>query len=903
MKHLSRLAAAVCLFTSSVRSDCSNTHDGVMLFSVSINGYSVDQIGRTEYLDVIDTATEAIMQTSDQTVGIQSFAGDGGSGTSTADTTYFTDILPITSATSAVSSAIQGLIGSDFDVNYGNSVSRAMDNAIDLFASVLSTRQKYHVLFSAGNPLQGSIGTTTNAGNYDDPCSNARDAKNANIQTMVALIGEQGRNFVKEYYSCLVEDPATDVIIIDPLSPATGIALLKARVCKANGYDVRITEVNPTTGGLYRPFIEIFNRGASVSLKACWNTATGSCSSASAVSTGQYYVAACSGCDGDNPGQDNGNLIASPSGSTGWTAVAATVTTELDSVTHGSGDYWQTFLTGRSFELRGVGFNNQYGGNWRASCNSALSIGGSPGAATAPCVATENSCSELLDQCTANGGSGSQCSSGGDSNKWCTCSTSFLGDVDTCIAMPTPPNSCTAYVITDRLGALYTHFAIGRTDWDEEVSYTLNYFNGASSGSTKVCGAVNMGAVNDGYNTGSSITMIAEYTSPLSLSSRSVETSMVCTIVTQQPTKEPTAQPTPMPTPMPVVAPTQSPTFGQVGVFLRSSDFCAVGRCDCFGEAQNCCDGNGNLPSSGSCDDQLWPIEIAADAESTTEETVTLETYADGGADYDLGLMVNYTITAYGTFNLSNYESLAWAVRNGNTSDEDILSIDVSPPGSLNGSAELSVEILSGDTTDVIALAVSTSTLKCEADEECIGYDECLGTAIGFVIEVTGCSSEASQGGCLVMYPNKVFVAVSRSNELCAIIYGVGNEEEDLPDWFWWVLIALLVFLICLCWLVYRFWWSQKKTAAELGDAENELDQQHADNEAGFGGDLNHGDVVFNPIATGVPGMDRPADAFGNEIQQRQQMAQNDMVDVQAEVFQVRQDYGQVQTGQPRGGM
>merc|ERR1719491_1194299 len=218
------------------------------------------------------------MQSDGQSVGIQSFAGDGPD-----PTTYFTDILPITSATSAASSAIQGLISSDFDSNYGNSVSEAMENAIDLFASVVSTPQKYHVLFSAGNPLQGQIGITTNAGNYDDPCSDARDAKNANIQTIVALIGEQGRNFVKEYYSCLVEDPATDVIIIDPLSSATGIALLKARVCKANGYDVRITEVNPTEDGLYRPFIEIFNRGASVSLKACWTSASGSCSGASTV--------------------------------------------------------------------------------------------------------------------------------------------------------------------------------------------------------------------------------------------------------------------------------------------------------------------------------------------------------------------------------------------------------------------------------------------------------------------------------------------------------------------------------------------------------------------------------------------------------------------------------------------
>merc|ERR1719283_269092 len=93
---------------------------------------------------------------------------------------------------------------------------------------------------------------------------------------------------------------------------------------------------------------------------------------------------------------------------------------------------------------------------------------------------------------------------------------------------------------------------------------------------------------------------------------------------------------------------------------------------------------------------------------------------------------------------------------------------------------------------------------------------------------------------------------------------------------------------------------SRSRRCASLGDAEDELDQQYADNEAGFGKDLDVGDVAFNPMATGVPGMDRPADAFGNEIQQRQMHAQNDMVDVQAEVFQVRQDYGQVQTGMPR---
>ena len=192
---------------------------------------------------------------------------------------------------------------------------------------------------------------------------------------------------------------------------------------------------------------------------------------------------------------------------------------------------------------------------------------------------------------------------------------------------------------------------------------------------------------------------------------------------------------------------------------------------------------------------------------------------------------------------------------------------------------------------------MTANTLKCDADDSCdLTYDECTALSLGFVVQVTGCESEG-YAECKVLYPNMVFVSVTRSNDLCAVFYGLTDNEDELPDWFWWVLIALIIFLLILGWLVYRFWWKQKKTAAELGDAEDERDRQHADNEAGFRKDLDVGDVTFNPVATGVPGMNRPADAVGNEIQQRQIAQQNDMVDVQAEVFQVRQDYGQVATG------
>ena len=61
-----------------------------------------------------------------------------------------------------------------------------------------------------------------------------------------------------------------------------------------------------------------------------------------------------------------------------------------------------------------------------------------------------------------------------------------------------------------------------------------------------------------------------------------------------------------------------------------------------------------------------------------------------------------------------------------------------------------------------------------------------------------------------------------------------------------------------------------------------------------FGADLGVGDVCFEPMATGVPGMNRPVEAFGDELHQKQLAAQNEMVNVQAELLNVRQDYGQV---------
>ena len=113
------------------------------------------------------------------------------------------------------------------------------------------------------------------------------------------MYGEEGNDFVKGSYSCLVEDLDNDIIIVDPSDPDTSLAAISESLCKSDGYDVKITEVNPVgqTGG-YQPFIEGFNRGLEASIRACFS---GGCSNYITVPTGEYFVAYDSTSNGNTP--------------------------------------------------------------------------------------------------------------------------------------------------------------------------------------------------------------------------------------------------------------------------------------------------------------------------------------------------------------------------------------------------------------------------------------------------------------------------------------------------------------------------------------------------------------------------------------------------------------------------
>eukprot|EP00484_Ammonia_sp_Unknown_P027332 CAMPEP_0197026010 /NCGR_PEP_ID=MMETSP1384-20130603/6198_1 /TAXON_ID=29189 /ORGANISM="Ammonia sp." /LENGTH=950 /DNA_ID=CAMNT_0042454611 /DNA_START=158 /DNA_END=3010 /DNA_ORIENTATION=+ len=927
---------------------CSNTHSQRLLISVSINGRSVDKIGRSTYLSAVSSAVDTILPSSGTQSALYTFGGV------TNPSSTITQITSLGSNTYAtLDSAITGLESSAaWDSNLGNAVSDAIDNAETLIGSATGA-QKYHIIFAAGNPLANGFGDTTSPQNPDDPCPTAITSKAAGIQTFVVLVGEDGYNFVKEYYQCIGES-VDDVIVMDPAATSTALTSLGTKMCKTGGIDLKITEINiaATTSGEAQ-FVEILNRGATASIRACLGGS--SCSTASSTGTGSYYV----GYTGS---------------ATTYTATAQVSGTTYDTVAYIPGSNgFENPLTGRSLELRNIGFDNDFGANWRQACYGVYETAGS--APADDCTATSGSCGTggtTSATCNINDGFTTiQCAT---SSTYCLCTAAALGNWDTCsdLAVPT---TCQAYILpweTTSGPVDYLYLAFDKIDFDAALSYSVSYFDatGQPADSTAVRSPVvatpdfSRDYVNHASGT-DTITVTVLYTGPASRNYEVTSSAITCSAITLEPTAHPTVSPTNFPTTDPTKEPTPSPTFDQPGVVL--DDVCGPFRCKCFGTPRSCClpFGPGQTPAytpSAGCEEVTKILTIEESNQYDFAEEVVFAVYPES---FLQSITVEYSVKAYGEINISEFTNLTWAgsymtdgtitgittrrrlfdfkqaaieeheaklaqrqrrllqttpspvtpapttatsstaASNAPTTQYgNRLNILVEPPGQSSELFEGTMTIagVSGDNAQgSFDINVTSATLKCNEGDDCLQFEECVDHALGFVVVVTGCST-ASPFSCAPMYPHTMWLAVKRSTQLCQVEFGIGGGEQELPWWWWIILICLLVFLCCLAWLVYRFWWSQKKTAEELGTAEDELDQQHADNEAGFGKDLDVGDVAFNPMATGVPGMNRPADAFGNELHQRELEQQNDMVDVQAEVFHVREEYGQVATDQQRRG-
>jgi len=901
----------------------------------------VDQIGTDKFNGIVADALDEFLPTDGNYIGVNAFGGVNGGSTTYEIVNYATTERDYTDISSSVinlgsNSAI------DYTKNYGNVVSDAMGLAeADLTDT---SRQRYHVIFSSGLPLANGFGDATDPDNLNNPCTAAISAKQAGIQTYVVLIGDEEQNAFPGYYSCIVEDPDNDIFVINPDSP--DYTDLKSALCKnePDGYDIQITEVNPQASSTFDAFVEIYNRGAPTPIRACLGDSgdsgnTGCAPTSAEVGTGEYLVASN---NAGEPGDVTSNLgTNTASSTTAWLARARVGSADYDSVDYDSSDvYPDGILDDRSYELRAIGFNNQYPTNWRLACYNVF---GTPGAAPVEeCAAYTNS-DQSGGSCGLSEGSGfcnditgANCNTAdGDV---CECPDAKLSDYDTCINMPVP-TTCTGKLAKFN-GVDYLFFQWDRVKFDGAVNYDISYLKQGGQGeSSSGVSALGVSDYRTSLVSGGTFTttFTAKYVSPIEDKTYSEDSGALgCTTTTLEPTTHPTSDPTKSPVEVPTSNPTPAPTQDLPGVFMKASG--ALSRENCFAEDRTCCTpfgpqftdnadaSEGATVPSGGCD--VYRTDILELQDSKTEDiehTITFEKYGEAeGATTTVGVYMY----SYGLINMSDFATLNFTgnyLNDGIIGDYEVgvgmittrrrrellqsatpsptyeygnkLNIEVNPPGvSEDWSGDVVID--AADETDSLTINITTATLKCDDGElGCTTYDECTSQGLAYAIVTTDCSSNDFTDECVAMYPQVQFLAIRRSTALCGIIFGVGNEEDELPGWFWWVLIALIIFLLILAWLVYRFWWKQKKTAAELGDAEDELDQQVADNEAGFGKELDVGDVAFNPMATGVPGMNRPADAFGNELHQRQMEQQNDMVDVQAEIFQVRQDYGQVATG------
>ena len=110
-----------------------------------------------------------------------------------------------------------------------------------------------------------------------------------------------------------------------------------------------------------------------------------------------------------------------------WSAAAKIGGAHYDTVTFTSAtDHAQEPIFGRSFELRAIGFNNDYTANFRLAC---YDVWGTPGAAPLDeCAQVQDSCAVTwrnYQGCTVNGASipSPECVS--PLNSWCNCPDTY----------------------------------------------------------------------------------------------------------------------------------------------------------------------------------------------------------------------------------------------------------------------------------------------------------------------------------------------------------------------------------------------------------------------------------------------------------------------------------------------
>ena len=116
-------------------------------------------------------------------------------------------------------------------------------------------------------------------------------------------------------------------------------------------------------------------------------------------------------------------------------------------------------------------------------------------------------------------------------------------------------------------------------------------------------------------------------------------------------------------------------------------------------------------------------------------------------------------------------------------------------------------------------------------------------------------------------------------------------KENEIPQWLYWIIAALVIFLAILALLLYKYWWKNKATGAALGTTQKELDAAVMEEEVGFAADVGTNAVGFNPLATGF-NPNAPAGGVGPNAPPNGQGGGANFIKPNVEKTVYRQDYG-----------
>lgn len=779
----------------------------------------------------------------------------------------------------------------------------AIQAAINQFALYsTANRSKILIIITDGNP---------NAPNGDnDVCAYASTLVNDGIETILMGVGA---DWTPAIMDCLCTSSA-DVIPVSGFTTSGFNSVLPqvtAITCPVS-YDLIITEVHvsPTNTINGSRFIEIYNPSTQVTLSdlelSGLFTGTLTNNNGIVLNQGQYlviydvvptYVPQYPDCS-DCSCTFNNSFV-----NKHWCQNAiyiacnnSCVTNKYMNVTNfyqrlidsSSGSIinsvqwnssWPIATVGYSYELKNKAYDGGQGSNWLVSCDNLGTPGADPLSNCSSCFAS---------QCQLNNDTAASCI-----NNKCSCTNGFYTTIGSSCYIVPPPGPCTAYWITN--GSVnYVEFIWSKPSTTLTVNYSLGYYTNQNSYDTVTTSSRLKDLFDYQYSRGAGA--IAGYVSTLIGSAQSV--GVACYPTTQAPTNVPTKTPTVFPTPaptskptpkptktptsMPTFPPTSKPTFGPTydnpDIYI-SGDICEEDRCSCNGYSWDC---------TGE------PI-YKEFAKSSDEQFITIRKYP---IDYPFLINVYWEIVPLGSFDntslLNNTGRRRTIIINKN---RKLLQTSISTTSIMSNMSSMNDSNSSVNYYTSITPSAGVLYFNDSFEEKIAVIINSIGLAVAgfeyYILNLLNCSCE-NQQICTLTYPSQLYIVVQDS---AADTFTNNTSETQEPWWLWWVIGALIVFLFILAWLVYRYWWKHRQTHEQLQETEKELDDQIAENELGFGNDLQQGDVGFNPLATGVPNTTKAPDTYGSEMDARKNAAMNNNADVHVEKFQHREEFGQAKPG------